>query len=96
MTVTVPVLHATVAVLIALIVGYLAGRSAYRRKLQTTEGRVRAGVIRPPSPVAACTDFAPLDDLLGTDELPATAQLPVLGPETRPVRALRAVREPAR
>lgn len=33
--------------LTVLGVGYFAGRRAYRRKLQTTEGRRRAGRIEP-------------------------------------------------
>lgn len=65
--------------LAALAVGYLAGRRSYRRKLQTSDGRSRAGV-------RVSDGVVSLDELLTphAGEMP-TVLMPALAPRTRPI-----------
>lgn len=56
---TLPLLHLTLGLVGAVGFGYLLGRRAYRKKLQTTDGRLRAGIARAPVQVEPSTDFAP-------------------------------------
>lgn len=60
-----------------LLLGYLGGRRSYRRQIQTTEGRQRAGIRRQLRDVS-------LDDLAGALDEPATTRLDRVIPETQP------------
>lgn len=83
---TLPPLHLAALLAAVLLAGWLLGRRSYRRKLQTTEGRQRAGTWHG---FENCQEWG--DEAWDEPEVPATAPLASLADRVR-TRELRAVR----
>lgn len=85
MTLTAILTSPAVTHLAVLGAGYLAGRRAFRRKLQTTEGRRRAGHAHDDLDLdGELAAVVQLDDRVRTEEIPETAAMGEVHPDTVP------------
>lgn len=75
----------TTLILAALLAGYLGGRRSWRRKLQTTDGRRRAGMLRTDTQAAPVD--VPLVELFNPRTAAMPRVLPDIAPATRPIAA---------